>query len=1037
MFGEDKMKRIFSIILIILLFSSVSYGASYIPDARCPDQKASTCTYGPTIQMLLTAIGTTNPAVIEIKNTGKTITTYIIGSNANWSTYSNVIFDVSDPGAKLAHASYTLNIPNRRLGSIPHQWLTGAGAVTFSGAATDVYVVESDTPASLPASNGLVSHATLADTVTNGVYTTGAGSVFLAPTGSGSGLSGVVKTETDPVVGAITGIVKSNGAGTISAAGAGTDYLAPTGSAAGLTSFPTLNQNTSGTAAKATNLKGGNNTTLLGSLPYQSNTDTTTLLPPNTTITKKYLSQTGDGTNGAVPSWDTVTGGDVVGPSSAVDSNLAEFDTTTGKKIKDSGITHTNVSGAISASHAHNTDTGLGTLGTKNPPIDADKFIFRDSTAADALVTATGAQLKTYIGVAASFATVITDQTGFDGLATGSGEYILNAAVTVSSDMTIPAAVHLTVTKAGAITINTIKTLTMNGSYSAGLFPHITLTGTGRILWGPSSTVYVEAEWYVGADNASKINAAFAYPIQFNDGYINLIRENVRLSTEGGFAVSPNVPVGCRLDVYATQTMTGTGNWLYQHHGALVDFHGYSLNCSVTGGTCVKMGKASVYGITLVNITSASHSIVTWVSGPDFTDIDYADMLVINGIAYNMLTKDSNTQITLGVNAGAQTGSVLIAEMVAPTDQPLSSVMTSPTFSNMVLRKTGGSPSGGILQRFIVGSELHNIIAWGDYGANFALRILGNNETYIYNFKSIYGRIEVSEYHYGEVMTLDSAPTPAAFSINAIITGASSGATCQVAQVISSTVYIVNNRFGTYTDGEIISDGTNSRDTGTGYPAVSGGVSSGANVTHFFGGGVQSVPVGQSMAISCKFSSAIAWYGLEMQSLQTAYGFLGYGCSSITIETPYLEAVGDSTSNTSEIYFVGGYSNWVNNPVISDNGYNAGGSYIAFNGSSGGVRGGYLVGNGIVGRGVYVLNSDVKIDGTKFTGTYAIGPYIQSGGTLAIESSNGQYNIPQVTVNSGGNVVNRCLGGPNDGALTISSYFCGIGTTIPIGLYIP
>lgn len=36
-----------------------------------------------------------------------------------------------------------------------------------------------------------------AGTVTNGVYTTGAGTVFLAPTGDGSGLSGVLKTEVD------------------------------------------------------------------------------------------------------------------------------------------------------------------------------------------------------------------------------------------------------------------------------------------------------------------------------------------------------------------------------------------------------------------------------------------------------------------------------------------------------------------------------------------------------------------------------------------------------------------------------------------------------------------------------------------------------------------------------------------------------------------------------------------------------------------------------------------------------------------------
>lgn len=63
-----------------------------------------------------------------------------------------------------------------------------------------------------------------AGTVTNGVYTGDAGTVFLAPNGDGSGLSGVVTAETDPIVGAIIGLVKANGAGAISAAVEDTDY---------------------------------------------------------------------------------------------------------------------------------------------------------------------------------------------------------------------------------------------------------------------------------------------------------------------------------------------------------------------------------------------------------------------------------------------------------------------------------------------------------------------------------------------------------------------------------------------------------------------------------------------------------------------------------------------------------------------------------------------------------------------------------------------------------------------------------------------
>jgi hypothetical protein len=68
---------------------------------------------------------------------------------------------------------------------------------------------------------------------------------------------------------------------------------------------------TATTATKATNLAGGNGTTLLGAIGYQSGTDTTTLLSPNTTASKLFLSQTGTGTNGAAPAWSAVSKSDV------------------------------------------------------------------------------------------------------------------------------------------------------------------------------------------------------------------------------------------------------------------------------------------------------------------------------------------------------------------------------------------------------------------------------------------------------------------------------------------------------------------------------------------------------------------------------------------------------------------------------------------------------------------------------------------------------------------------------------------------------
>ena len=93
-------------------------------------------------------------------------------------------------------------------------------------------------------------------------------------------------------------------------------YLRSDGSNASLSAIqagdiPLLNQSTTGTASKSNNLTGGSSTTLLGSIPYQSNTDVTTLLAPNTTVTKKFLRQTGNGTNGAAPAWDTIAAADV------------------------------------------------------------------------------------------------------------------------------------------------------------------------------------------------------------------------------------------------------------------------------------------------------------------------------------------------------------------------------------------------------------------------------------------------------------------------------------------------------------------------------------------------------------------------------------------------------------------------------------------------------------------------------------------------------------------------------------------------------
>lgn len=71
-----------------------------------------------------------------------------------------------------------------------------------------------------------------------------------------------------------------------------------------------------------------------------------------------------------------------------------------------------------------------------------------------------------------------------------------------------------------------------------------------------------------------------------------------------------------------------------------------------------------------------------------------------------------------------------------------------------------------------------------------------------------------------ETLTLDVAPTPAEWAAGATITGASSGKSAKIVQKVSSKVYQIRERSGSFTLGEILSDGTNTADQGASYPTV-------------------------------------------------------------------------------------------------------------------------------------------------------------------------------------------------------------------------
>ena len=120
--------------------------------------------------------------------------------------------------------------------------LTVAGVSTFTGAidANGDLDVDGHTNLDNVSIAGVV-------TATSFVKTSGTSSQFLKADGSVDSSAYLTSyTETDPVVAAINGIVKSDGS-TISAATAGTDYLAPTGDGSGLTGIGTAFTNVQAT----------------------------------------------------------------------------------------------------------------------------------------------------------------------------------------------------------------------------------------------------------------------------------------------------------------------------------------------------------------------------------------------------------------------------------------------------------------------------------------------------------------------------------------------------------------------------------------------------------------------------------------------------------------------------------------------------------------------------------------------------------------------------------------------------------------------
>jgi hypothetical protein len=270
-------------------------------------------------------------------------------------------------------------------------------------------------------------------------------------------VSSVTNTTITPAVGSITGLgtgVATALAVNTGAAGAFVVNGGPLGTpssgdfSTGTFTWPTFNQNTTGTAAKATNLVGG----AAGSLPYQSALNTTTFLAAGTNGQVLTLAS-------GVPSWATPTTGTV---------------TSVGGTGTVSGIT---LSGTVTSSG--NLTLG-GTLDLSAPPAIGNTTA---NTIRGTTITATTGFVGTNYDAAGSGGGFLRTNTGNACLQWGGGggtNVTIDGAINMNGansaiQMNPTGTGTVSIAPAGALTVNPTTASTMNNVAIGGTTP---LAGT-------------------------------------------------------------------------------------------------------------------------------------------------------------------------------------------------------------------------------------------------------------------------------------------------------------------------------------------------------------------------------------------------------------------------------------------------------------------------------------------------------------------------------------------------------------------------------
>ena len=266
---------------------------------------------------------------------------------------------------------------------------------------------------------------------------------------------------------------------------------------------------------------------------------------------------------------------------------------------------------AITKRHSQGTDTALGTVGVKNPPIDADKAIYRDSTASDTLVTSTWTQIKTFlktywdtlyeaIGAVATHAGLTTGIHGVGGSTVASVANIATHAALAASVHGVSASGFEDKANKGAVSGYAsldASSLVVQNPANATATPtqnKIPIAdGVGGILalgWIPATLTGKDADTVDGQHRVLTINADHTHQATgAQGGQLNhaLALTNLSYDLAGHTGFEPTVTKG-NLTAGSTKiTIGGTGTGALIGAGASVDVAEANLTHNNIGGLTI------------------------------------------------------------------------------------------------------------------------------------------------------------------------------------------------------------------------------------------------------------------------------------------------------------------------------------------------------------------------------------------------------------------------------------------------------------------